>query len=63
MNIKYDNVSGVRVSILRKIQVSTRLKELEVPIAEEYIMLKVLNKISTSFGELKAYSDQKCNEI
>lgn len=44
MNAKYDNMGEVRIFIQRNIQISTRLKELEVLIANEFIVDQVLNE-------------------
>lgn len=40
MNTNYDNVDGVRVLLLRKIQIFVSLKELEVPTVDELIVYK-----------------------
>lgn len=57
MNTKYDIVGGYEVFILRKIQASIRVKELDdlqlINIANEFIVHNVLNKLSTSFDKLK----------
>lgn len=37
MNTKYDNVDRIRDFLLRKIQASARLKELEVSTVDEFI--------------------------
>lgn len=34
MNVRYDNVGGVRDFVLKNIQASTRLKELRVPLVD-----------------------------
>lgn len=52
MNIKYDNVTEIRNFIQRQIEASTRLKELELPIAEDVIMHQVLNQLHSSFDQL-----------
>lgn len=63
MKTKDDNVSGIRDFILRKIQATTRLKELEVPIVDEFIVHKVLNKLPTSFDQLKVIQARRINKI
>lgn len=54
MNTKYDNVGGVRVLLLRKIQIFVRMKELEVPTVDELIVHQVLNQLPFSFDQLNA---------
>lgn len=51
MNTKRDNADEVQDFILRKIQDSARLKELEVPIVDEFIVHQILNQLPTSFHQ------------
>lgn len=58
INTQYNNVGGVRDFILKKIEASPRLKELEVTIASEFIVHQELNQLSISFDMLKVtYND------
>lgn len=49
MNIKYNNVSGIRGFSLKKVQVSERLKKLKVPIWDEFPIHHVLTLVPVQF--------------
>lgn len=61
MNIKDDNVEGIRNYRIRKMQAATRLKELEVPTAGEFIVHQTLNlnQLPSSFEQLKITLNDK----
>lgn len=51
---------GLRILIISKIQAAARLKELEIPIADEFIVHQVLTQLSSLFNQLKTnYTTQK----
>ena len=63
-NIKYQGNSGVREHILRLIEIVAKLKDLDVPIDDQLLVVHVLNSLSTDFSQLKTtYNAQKENGI
>lgn len=59
MSMKYDGTSGVRKYVMKMINISSKLKALDIPIAEPFLVYHVLNNLPSKFNQLKvAYNVQ-----
>ncbi|CAA3011347.1 UBN2 domain-containing [Olea europaea subsp. europaea] len=60
MSMKYDGTSGVREHVMKMINISSKLKALDIPIAESFLVYNVLNSLPSKFNQLKvAYNAQR----
>lgn len=60
MSMKYDGTSGVREHVMKMINISSKLKALDIPIAEPFLVYHVLNSLPSKFNQLKvAYNAQR----
>lgn len=48
-NAEYDNTGGIKDYIMRIVQIATRLKELNVPVASDFLVHHVLNSLPMKF--------------
>ncbi|KAL6350236.1 hypothetical protein AAG906_004181 [Vitis piasezkii] len=53
MNMRYDDMKGVREYILKMVHLQTRLKALDIPIPDKFIVHQALNTLSSSFSQIK----------
>ncbi|KAI4330370.1 hypothetical protein MLD38_028664 [Melastoma candidum] len=49
----YDNVGGVRDYILKMISLQSKLKSLEIPLPDKFIILHALNSLPPNFSQIK----------
>nr|CAN60060.1 hypothetical protein VITISV_038796 [Vitis vinifera] len=54
MNMRYDDMKGVREYILKMVHLQTRLKALDIPIPDKFIVHQALNTLPFSFSQIKA---------
>ncbi|KAI4370853.1 hypothetical protein MLD38_019154 [Melastoma candidum] len=52
-SMSYDNVGGVRDYILKMISLQSKLKSLEIPLPEKFIILHALNSLPPNFSQIK----------
>ncbi|XP_052189694.1 uncharacterized protein LOC127799580 [Diospyros lotus] len=58
--MKYDGVGGVREYIMKMVDITARLTELEIPITESFLVHHPLNSLPSQFDQLKtSYNTQK----
>ncbi|RVW21782.1 Retrovirus-related Pol polyprotein from transposon TNT 1-94 [Vitis vinifera] len=53
MNMRYDDMKGVREHILKMVHLQTRLKALDIPIPDKFIVHQALNTLPSSFSQIK----------
>ena len=53
MNMRYDDMKGVREYILKMVHLQTRLKALDIPIPDKFIVHQALNTLLFSFSQIK----------
>ena len=53
MNMRYDDMKGVREYILKMVHLQTRLKALDIPIPDNFIVHQTLNTLPSSFIQIK----------
>ncbi|RVW61410.1 hypothetical protein CK203_031969 [Vitis vinifera] len=53
MNMRYNDMKGVREYILKMVQLQTRLKALDIPILDKFIVHQTLNTLPPSFSQIK----------
>ena len=53
MNIRYDDMKGVREYILKMVHLQTRLKALDIPIPDKFIVHQALNTLPFSLSQIK----------
>ena len=53
MNMRYDDMKGVREYILKMVHLQTRLKALDIPIPDKFIVHQALNTLPSSFSQIK----------
>ncbi|WJZ95447.1 hypothetical protein VitviT2T_014217 [Vitis vinifera] len=53
MNMRYDDMKGVREYILKMVHLQTRLKALNILIPDKFIVHQALNTLSSSFSQIK----------
>lgn len=51
-NMKYDGSLGIREYIMKMIEIATRLKDLNMPLEDEFIVHSALSSLPTQFGQL-----------
>ncbi|KAI4340627.1 hypothetical protein MLD38_025442 [Melastoma candidum] len=52
-SMSYDNVGGVRDYILRMVSLQSKLKSLEIPIPDKFVILQALNSLPPNFSRIK----------
>ncbi|XP_068307551.1 uncharacterized protein [Pyrus communis] len=58
--LKFDEGKGVREHILKLVDTATKLKDLEVPVDDAFVVHMALTSLPQSFDQLKiTYSTQK----
>ncbi|KAM1946344.1 hypothetical protein ACFX13_001210 [Malus domestica] len=58
--MKFDGTRSVREHILRMVDLSLKLKDLEVPITDQFLVHMALNSLPAKYGQLKvSYNTQK----
>lgn len=58
--MRYDGISGVRTFIMQIRDIANHLVELEIPIAESFLVHQVLSALLSSFSNIKSiYNTQK----
>lgn len=62
-NSIYDNVGGTRIYILRIVKLDTRMKEMNIPMADDFVVLKVLNSLPMKSEHLKISYDAQRKEL
>lgn len=59
-NLKYDELKGVRVHILKLIEIASKLNRLDVPVPEAFLVHHALHSLPPKFEQLQvAYNTQK----
>ncbi|RVW64728.1 Retrovirus-related Pol polyprotein from transposon TNT 1-94 [Vitis vinifera] len=53
MNMRYDDMKGVHEYILKMVHLQTRLKALDIPILDKFIVHQALNTLPSSFSQIK----------
>ena len=53
MNMRYNDMKGVREYILKMVHLQTRLKALDIPIPDKFIVHQALNTLPYSFSQIK----------
>ena len=53
MNLRYDDMKGVCEYILKMVHLQTRLKALDIPIPDNFIVHQTLNTLPSSFIQIK----------
>ncbi|WKA10749.1 hypothetical protein VitviT2T_028306 [Vitis vinifera] len=53
MNMRYDDMKGVCEYILKMVHLHTRLKALDIPIPDKFIVHQALNTLSSSCSQIK----------
>ncbi|WKA10960.1 hypothetical protein VitviT2T_028500 [Vitis vinifera] len=52
MNMRYNDMKGVREYILKMVHLQTRLKALDIPIPDKFIIHQALNTLPSSFNQI-----------
>ncbi|XP_050104620.1 uncharacterized protein LOC126584202 [Malus sylvestris] len=59
-SMKFDGIGSVRKHILRMVNLSLKLKDLEVPMTDQFLVHMALNSLPAKYGQLKvSYNTQK----
>ncbi|CAN6680940.1 unnamed protein product [Malus baccata var. baccata] len=59
-SMKYDGVGSVREHILKMVDLAQKLKDLEVPMTDQFLVHMALNSLPPKYGQLKvSYNTQK----
>ncbi|CAN6546754.1 unnamed protein product [Malus baccata var. baccata] len=59
-SMKYDGVGSVREHILKMVDLAHKLKDLEVPMTDQFLVHMALNSLPSKYGQLKvSYNTQK----
>ena len=53
MNMRYDDMEGVHEYILKMVHLQTRLKALDIPIPNKFIIHQALDTLPFSFNQIK----------
>ena len=55
MNMRYNDMKGVREYILKMVQLQTRLKALDIPIPDKFIVHQALNTLPSSLAKSRLH--------
>ena len=53
MNMRYNDMTGVRDYILKMVHLQTKLKAQDIPIPDKFIVHQALNSLPSSFSQIK----------